>query len=255
MSEILKFSFFRSYKDAIDDLCDGDKLAMYEAITNFVFYGIEPDFSGIKKTIFTVIRPNLMASIRDSLNGQLGGAKQGNQNARKTKKLEQKQPPLSSGVNKGGLPKGIGIGVGDGCENGNGIGNGEEKEKENPSPYNPPYPTLAEVEEYVFRMNLAVDARRFHSKMSGDGWTIDGEPVRDWRKLCQAWSRKQRESEEPDMSDRVLDDGTVIRNGKRYYTHPVSKHVIELPNNAPRRPDPALMYYFDEMDWKLPIQR
>lgn len=131
----------------------------------------------------------------------------------------------------------------------------KKKEKENPSPYNPPYPTLAEVEEYVFRFNLAVDARRFYSKMSGDGWTIDGEPIRDWRKLCQAWSRKQRESEEPDMSDRVLDDGTVIRNGKRYYTHPVSKHVIELPNNAPRRPDPALMYYFDEMDWKLPIQR
>lgn len=137
------------------------------------------------------------------------------------------------------------------------ISSNDEREKEeiNPSPYNPPYPTLAEVEEYVFRFNLAVDARRFYSKMSGDGWMIDGEPVRDWKKLCQAWSRKQRESEEPDMSDRVLDDGTVIRNGKRYYTHPVSKHVIELPNNAPRRPDPALMYYFDEMDWKLPIQR
>ena len=37
------FAFYWSFKDAIRDMPDADKLAVYEAITDFAFFGVDPD--------------------------------------------------------------------------------------------------------------------------------------------------------------------------------------------------------------------
>ena len=36
------FAFYSSFKDAIGDMSDADKLSVYESITDFAFFGIEP---------------------------------------------------------------------------------------------------------------------------------------------------------------------------------------------------------------------
>lgn len=104
------FAFYWSFKDAIRDMPDADKLAVYEAITDFAFFGVDPDgLSPVGRLAWKLIRPQLEASIRryDACRnnglkgaeyGKNGGAPKGNQNARKQPQRDnprgqpQKQP-------------------------------------------------------------------------------------------------------------------------------------------------------------------
>ena len=53
------FIFCRYFKEAIAELEDKDKLAIYEAISDYIFSGVEPDLKGGIKTIFKLIKPHL----------------------------------------------------------------------------------------------------------------------------------------------------------------------------------------------------
>ncbi|MFQ8746620.1 MAG: DUF6291 domain-containing protein [Alistipes finegoldii] len=110
------FAFYWSFKDAIRDMPDADKLAVYEAITDFAFFGVDPDgLSPVGRLAWKLIRPQLEASIRryDACRnnglkgaeyGKNGGAPKGNQNARKqpqriTPEDNPKNNPLNHNVN------------------------------------------------------------------------------------------------------------------------------------------------------------
>ncbi|NBJ08104.1 hypothetical protein D1647_18270 [Alistipes sp. Z76] len=90
------FAFYSSFKDAIGDMSDADKLSVYESITDFAFFGIEPtELTPIGRLAWKLIRPQLAASMKrydtsvengrkGAKYGKLGGAPKGNNNARKT---------------------------------------------------------------------------------------------------------------------------------------------------------------------------
>ena len=59
------FAFYWSFKDAIRDMPDADKLAVYEAITDFAFFGVDPDgLSPVGRLGWKMIRPQIYASKR-----------------------------------------------------------------------------------------------------------------------------------------------------------------------------------------------
>ena len=62
MNKIESFTFFRSYHEALSELCDRDKKALLVAITNYVFDDITPEFKGVKKSIWSLIEPHLKVS-------------------------------------------------------------------------------------------------------------------------------------------------------------------------------------------------
>jgi len=65
--------FHRSYFEASRDLPPEQKLALYDAIFSFAFYGVEAELSGLARALFTVIRPTLESSISNYQNGKKGG--------------------------------------------------------------------------------------------------------------------------------------------------------------------------------------
>mgnify|MGYP007009152901 CR=1 FL=1 len=77
------FIFYRSFKDAIDDLEDKDKLSLYEAIVIYALEQKVAEMTGISKILFKLIKPQLDANFRKRENGKKGGAPIGNQNAKK----------------------------------------------------------------------------------------------------------------------------------------------------------------------------
>lgn len=109
MANIKKFSFFKSYYESLKDLEKDDKNEIINAILEYVFEDKKPKFRGIKKTIWTLIEPNLNTSKNRS--NPNSGAPLGNQNASKEKqsKNNQKTTKRILGV---GIGEGIGIGVG-----------------------------------------------------------------------------------------------------------------------------------------------
>ena len=80
--DIDQFTFYWSFKDAIRELTDTDKLQVYEAITDFAFFGKEPgEMSAFSKLCWKLIRPHLERS--RSHGGRSQGAPIGNKNAAK----------------------------------------------------------------------------------------------------------------------------------------------------------------------------
>lgn len=82
------FIFYRSFKNAIDDLEDKDKLSLYEAIVLYALDRKTSEMTNLPKILFKLIKPQLDANWRKSLNGKKGGAPIGNQNAKKKAKDE-----------------------------------------------------------------------------------------------------------------------------------------------------------------------
>ena len=87
------FSFFWSFKDAIMGLEDeNEKLAIYEALTDYAFLGIEhTDLTPICKIIWKLVKPNIDSSIKRydaCVNNGKKGAEYGSLGGRPKKKKE-----------------------------------------------------------------------------------------------------------------------------------------------------------------------
>lgn len=86
MASIKGFSFYKSYYDCLEDLNKEDRNEILNAILDYVFKDKKPKFKGIKKTIWTLIEPNLNTSKnRSNVNS---GAPIGNKNACKIRANE-----------------------------------------------------------------------------------------------------------------------------------------------------------------------
>ncbi len=78
-----RFIFYASFDEALKELSDKSRLKIYDAICDYALREIEPDFSGVEKIVFSLIKPKLSANLQRAKNGCKGGAPKNNQNARK----------------------------------------------------------------------------------------------------------------------------------------------------------------------------
>ena len=78
------FVFYKSFFESIKELDPKDQVQIYNAIFEYEFYKNEPELSGVCKSIFTLILPQLEANNKKYENGKKGGRPK-NQNKTKTK--------------------------------------------------------------------------------------------------------------------------------------------------------------------------
>lgn len=83
-----------SFYEAMKNLPDGERLALYDSICEYSLNGKEPEnLSPIANSLFVLMKPNIDSSNRryraSVENGKKGGAPVGNQNARKQPKNNQ----------------------------------------------------------------------------------------------------------------------------------------------------------------------
>lgn len=66
--------FYRSFYEAISKFKDSEQLELYKAVFSLAFDNIDTNFSNaMQEAIFTVMRPNIMANIKNQTNGKKGG--------------------------------------------------------------------------------------------------------------------------------------------------------------------------------------
>ena len=51
-------------------------------------------------------------------------------------------------------------------------------------------PNYGDVEEYIKNHNMKTDATEFYTYYQSKGWTIDNEPVKNWRAVLKGWEKK-----------------------------------------------------------------
>lgn len=65
-------------------------------------------------------------------------------------------------------------------------------------------PTQEEVSAYCDERHNGVDAKRFYNYYSARGWTVNGDPVRDWKALLRTWEPK--DLADPNTKQKRLDE-------------------------------------------------
>lgn len=193
------FAFYWSFKDAIRDMSDIDKLAIYEAITDFAFFGIEPDgLAPVGRLAWKLIRPQLEASIRrydtcvsngvkGKEFGKLGGR------PRKTPNDNPKGKPQTETPTHNPLNHNDNIN-----HNYNGNIGGCKGESDKPIPVATKRrafvaPSLEEAIAYFPSIGgTREDAEAFFDHFTSNGWKVSGKaPMKDWKASCRQWMRNK----------------------------------------------------------------
>lgn len=92
------FIFYRSFYDSIKELPEENKGQILDAICLYALEKITPNFSGINKAIFTLIKPQIDANIKRRENGENGGkygylgGRPKNKNPKETPRKPQRNP-------------------------------------------------------------------------------------------------------------------------------------------------------------------
>jgi hypothetical protein len=156
------FIFYRSFYEAIADLPEANQLELYRAIFELSLNENEPQLTGISKTVFTLIRPQIVANNQRFKNGTKAKAKRnGSETEAKPKQTESKTE-----ANK----------------NKNKNNNENKKENENKNKNFTP-PTLEEVKSWFIENGSTAQAGAKAWQYYTDGEWIDskGTPVKNWR--------------------------------------------------------------------------
>lgn len=180
MNKIESFTFFRSYHEALSELCDRDKKALLVAITNYVFDDITPEFKGVKKSIWSLIEPHLKVSKIKANSAK----KKSNQNQNEIKsKSNQKQNSNSVLLEKENKKKNKNIEIEIESEK-------ENKKKDNDSSSDFVAPTLADIISYAKKLNLCDEnyCERFYNYYEAIGWVnSSGRKIKKWKLIFSNW--------------------------------------------------------------------
>ncbi len=99
MNNIAGYTHFRSYHDSIKDLDKEDKRDILEAIDDFMFEDIEPEFTGFKSAIWSLIKPYLVSSKNKSHSYQSKTKKKQTKTKSKSKQNQNETNEESNDMN------------------------------------------------------------------------------------------------------------------------------------------------------------
>ncbi len=162
------FVFYRSFRDAISEMSDEDKLATLLAICDYALYGVEPKLKdAMARAVFTVARPSIDANKGRRANGKKGGrppkkpmvSDSENLWFQKTESTEtETETETDTGANRAASPP-------------------------KRSRFVPP--TLEEVATYVRERGSSVDPQGFIDFYASKGWLVGKTPMKDWKAACR----------------------------------------------------------------------
>lgn len=188
------FPFYYSFKDAIQELNDADKLAIYEAITDFSFFHQEPTLTTpFSKLCWKLIQPILNKSWERS---KAGAKHRGNQYTNK-RDNETKLEQTRNKMEQNGTNLGQTWNYNDNDNNNDKDNdNNNDNIKENISKRKVVTfhaPVLDDVVAYCIEKHYNIDVEQFMDYYTANGWMVGKNKMKDWRAAVRNWVRRSKE--------------------------------------------------------------
>ena len=152
--------FYRSFYDAISELPEHNQLEIYRAIFELSLNENRIELTGLNKTIFTLIEPQIIANIQRFKNGTKPKAKRNGSEIEAKPKRDINESEANKNKNK----------------------NENKKENENKKRNFEP-PTLEEVKQWFTEQGSTPEqgAKAWHYYNDGQWIDAKGQPVKNWR--------------------------------------------------------------------------
>ena len=154
--------FYRSFYDAISELPEPNQLEIYRAIFELSLNENRIELTGLNKTIFTLIEPQIIANIQRFKNGTKPKAKRNGSEIEAKPKRDISETEANKNKNKNK--------------------NENKKENENKKRNFEP-PTLEEVKQWFTEQGSTPEqgAKAWHYYSDGQWIDAKGQPVKNWR--------------------------------------------------------------------------
>lgn len=201
-----RFTFFRSYYEAIEQLKEKEQLALYKAIMAYQFDGIELELNGITKAIFNLIKPVIdtnnarNSKYKSRQNVDAEDDEEAETNCRQNvsaidtqstdTKCQQNVSTVNVKVADTNCRQNVSTTV-------NSYKLKDIKEKDiskdiskKKSSFCPP--SIQEIETYCKERNNRVDAKRFYDFYESKGWMIGKNKMKDWKAAVRTWEERDR---------------------------------------------------------------
>ncbi|NCE63570.1 hypothetical protein D1159_03005 [Pseudoflavonifractor sp. 524-17] len=172
------FVFYRSFRDAIEEMTDANKLATLLAICDYALYGVAPDLKdAMSRAVFTVAKPSIDANKARCRNGAKGGR-------------PPKKPMVTDSENLW-FSKNESTYTESYTES---ISKTEAKEADKP-PKRPRFvpPEVEEVRAYCLERGNGIDPASFVDYYAARGWKLNGgQTMKDWKAAVRTWERRHK---------------------------------------------------------------
>ena len=171
------FTFYGSFLDAIKELEDADRLAVYDAICTYGITGEVPELSGVPSMAFKLMRPIIDANLSKRAAGKKGGESTGEADAKQTasKPQAEAKQPASNKTEQNKTE--------------------QNKTKKREGRFAPP--SVDEVAEYVRERGSQVDPEAFVDFYASKGWKVGSQPMKDWRAAVRTWEKRTDKPQAP----------------------------------------------------------
>jgi hypothetical protein len=197
--------FYRSFYEAISELPKEVQADVYTALFEYALNFNEVELTGLAKTIFTLIKPQLDANLKRYRNGiiekkQTGSKAQAKHNQTATKSDANENENENVNENENGI-----INVTDVIELAKDKLKPVPKKRPSPSPFTPP--TLEEWKDYfkAYGMKEDVAVRSFESYKVAEWHDSKGKKILNWKqKVQQVWFKDENKSSEVKSNRYVL---------------------------------------------------
>lgn len=187
------FVFYRSFYDAIEQASDEEQLLLYRGISIYALNGIEPEFKGLLRAVWLVIKPQIEANRRRYINGCKGaehGKKGGRPKQQQKSTLElTSKTPAKPQVNPTSTPN-----VNDNVNFNDNVNANDNVNKIAPQTKRAlrfVAPTLQEIKDYISENSFSVDAERFFDYYETNGWMVSRNKMKDWKAAVRNWERSE----------------------------------------------------------------
>lgn len=185
-----------SFFEALKDLPDSDRLALYDAICKYGLFGEMPEnLTSVQKALFVLMKPNIDSSQkRYKASKENGGKppKPGSKPRGRPRKNQMKNQSENQTENQDidlDSDNDIDSDTDSDFDSNTDFNSNVEADK---SPRAPRFtaPTLGEVAEYCKERRNGIDAQHFLDYYTSNGWKVGRSPMKDWKAAVRNWERR-----------------------------------------------------------------
>lgn len=203
------FVFYKSFYDAIKVAPKKHQLALYSALTCYVFENKTPQLESTSLAIWNAIKPQIDASLKRYENAKKGAeyGKLGGRPRKKKEDEEQDNKKPLKGYESKTLDYDSDLDSDSDSYSDSDSDSNSNEDLDNNKPPNPlkgaagkrfTKPSVSEIRDYCDERNNGIDAQEFFDFYEAKGWMIGRSPMKDWRACVRTWEKNARNRNAPD---------------------------------------------------------